>query len=113
MISSPKFSKVTLSEYLGSAVACSSLLSKTICAPDSDPTINSPIKNDPVGVLSFTNPSSAFHSTKFAVVHVELPVTNSGTVKAPVIPAGAGVNDADADVYPLPALVISISLTLL
>ena len=99
MISSPIDSKVTLSEYLGSAVACSSLLSKTICAPDSDPTINSPTRNDPVGVLSFTNPSSAFHSTKFAVVPVELPVTNSGTVKAPVIPTGAAVNDADAERY--------------
>ena len=98
MISSPKFSKVTLSEYLGSAVACSSLLSKTICAPDSDPTINSPIANVPVGVFSFTNPSSAFHSTRFAVVPVVLPVTVSGTVKAPVIPAGAAVNDAAAEV---------------
>ena len=98
MISSPKFSKVTLSEYLGSAVACSSLLSKTICAPDSDPTINSPIWNVPVGVLSFTNPSSAFHSTRFAVVPVTLPVTVSGTVKEPVIPTGAAVNDADAEV---------------
>ena len=98
MMSSPKFSKVTLSEYLGSAVACSSLLSKTICAPDSDPTINSPIANVPVGVLSFTNPSSAFHSTRLAVVPVVLPVTNSGTVKEPVIPAGAAVNDADAEV---------------
>ena len=81
MISSPKFSKVTLSEYLGSAVAISSLLSKTICAPDSDPTINSPTKNDPVGVLSFTNPSSAFHSTRLAVAPVDAPVTNSGTVR--------------------------------
>ena len=94
MMSSPKLSKVTLSEYLGSAVACSFLLSRTICAPDSDPTINSPIANVPVGVLSFTNHSSAFHSTRLAVVPVELPVTNSGTVKAPVIPAGAAVNDA-------------------
>ena len=98
MISSPKFSKVTLSEYLGSAVAISSLLSRTICAPDSDPTINSPIKNDPVGILSFTNHSSAFHSTRLAVAPVVAPVTNSGTVKAPVIPAGAAVNDADAEV---------------
>ena len=113
MISSPIDSKVTLSEYLGSAVACSSLLSKTICAPDSDPTINSPIWNVPVGVLSFTNPSSAFHSTRFAAVSYTHLRAHSGTVKAPVIPAGAAVNDALAVVYPLPPLVISISLTLL
>ena len=94
MISSPIDSKVTLSEYLGSAVAISSLLSRTICAPDSDPTITSPTKNDPVGVLSFTNPSSAFHSTRLAVAPVDAPVTVSGTVKAPVIHVGAGVNDA-------------------
>ena len=113
MMSSPKLSKVTLSEYLGSAVACSFLLSRTICAPDSDPIINSPIANVPVGVLSLIHPSCASHSTRFAVAPVVAPVTVSGTVKAPVIPAGAAVNAAVADVYPLPALVISISLTLL
>ena len=54
MMSSPRLSKVTLSEYLGSAVAISSLLSSTIVAPDSDPTIDSPISNVPVGDFNLT-----------------------------------------------------------
>ena len=57
IISSPRDSKVTLSEYLGSAVACSFLLSNIIVAPDVSPTIASPIRNEPVGDFSLINPS--------------------------------------------------------
>ena len=83
MMSSPKLSKVTLSEYLGSAVAISSLLSSTIVAPDSDPTRDSPIINVPVGDLSLTQASVASHSTRLAVAPLVLPVTVSGTVNDP------------------------------
>ena len=79
---------MTLSEYLGSAVAISSLLSRIIVAPDSDPTIDSPIINDPVGDLSLTQASPASHSTRFAVAPLVLPVTVSGTVNDPEIPTG-------------------------
>ena len=40
-------------------------------------------------------------------------MTVSGTVNAPEIPTGADVNATVADVYPVPAFVISTYLTLL
>ena len=80
-------------------------------APGLLPMMVSPMLNDAVGDLSLIQPSTASHSTKFATAPVVPPVTDSGTLNAPVIPAGAADRDVDAVVYPLPAVSTSIIFT--